>query len=306
MIRVYRQRLTPWLQKLLHCGFGLLLVSCAPIPLDYREADAPEFSSFDSEAARPPRLALVLGSGGPRGFAHIGVIKVLEAHGIAPDLVVGSSSGAFVGVLYAAGYGAAELERRAMALRRADVLDISLVGGGKVIGQALQDYVNEALGGRRLEQLASPLAVVATRNGGGERTVFNRGNAGVAVRASSAVPDTFLPVRINGVEFVDGDVASPLPVRLARELGAARVIAVDVAQNVERAPAPLWAPDWWTEQAVARRRLIEAEAPLADVVIEPPLPYLTAFGTDYRAMAIATGERAALARLERLKRIAAP
>ena len=131
---------------------------------------------------------------------------------------------------------------------------------------------------------------------------FTRGDAGAAVRASSAVPGSFAPVRDRRRDvYVDGDVGAPLPIAIARSFGAKRVIAVDVAQDVSRAPAPADAPASWTTEAVERRAKIARELPDADVVIAPPLPYITGFSTDYRRMAIATGEAAARAALPRLR-----
>ena len=247
-----------------------------------------------------PRLALVLSSGGPRGFAHIGVLKVLAEAGIRPDLVVGTSSGALVGVLYAATRSPAEMEARALALGGGDVFDYDLVRQ-RVSGAALQAWVNDAIGGRTLDALGLPVVVVATRQADGGAVAFTRGNAGVAVRASSAVPGSFVPVRIGETVYVDGDVGAPLAIAIARGYGAQRVIAVDVAQDVSRAPAPAGAPASWTEEAVARRRKIALEIGGADVVIAPPLPYITGFSTEYRRMAIATGEAAARAALPRLR-----
>jgi NTE family protein len=276
---------------------ALLLAGCAASSPDYRGADAPAFSG----AAAPADFALVLGGGGPRGFAHIGVLKVLDAEGIRPDIVVGVSSGAFVAALYGAGADARQIEDQAMRIGRADIADFSLFAGRILVGQALQDYVNRSVGGLPLEAMSPRVVVVATRRQSGERVAFDRGNAGVAVRASSAQPGSYLPVRIMGVEYVDGDLSSPVPIALAKELGAKRIVAVDVSQNVARAPAPGWAPPEWTAEAVARRRLIDGEAALADVVIEPPLPYLVGFDADYRRMAIDAGERAARAVLPRLR-----
>jgi NTE family protein len=130
---------------------------------------------------------------------------------------------------------------------------------------------------------------------------FTRGDAGAAVRASSAVAGSWAPVAIGGVTYIDGDIGAPLPIAIARALGAQRVIAVDVAQNVTRAPAPADAPASWTQEAVDRRVKIEREAGGADVIIEPPLPYITGFNFDYRKMAIATGEAAARAALPKLR-----
>jgi NTE family protein len=271
------------------CGDGVETITVGKPPVE-----------DPSAMPRAPRLALVLSSGGPRGFAHIGVLKVLAEAGIRPDIVVGTSSGAFVGVLYAANPSPADLEARALALGGADVFDYD-VFRQRIPGGAMQAWLNAAIGGAPLDGLALPVAVVATRQDDGRPVAFTRGDAGAAVRASSAVPGSFAPVRIGGVVYVDGDIAAPLPVAIARGYGARRVVAVDVAQNVERAPAPEGAPASWTEEAIERRRKIAREEGGADVVIAPRLPYLTGFSTDYRRMAIATGEQAARDALPRLR-----
>ena len=251
------------------------------------------------------RLALVLSSGGPRGFAHIGVLKVLHDAGIRPDLIVGASSGALVGVLYASGMAPKDLETRALALGGADVFDYDIVRR-RVSGSALQGWVNDQVAGRPLERMTIPVAVVATREIDGQPVAFTRGDAGAAVRASSASPGSFAPVEITENVYVDGDIGAPLPIAIARSLGARHVIAIDVAQNVDRAPAPPGAPPDWTAEAVARRVKILRESTGADVIIAPPLPYITGFSSDYRKMAIATGEAAARAALPQVRALSVP
>lgn len=258
----------------------------------------------DRSAIPPaPRLALVLSSGGPRGFAHLGVLKVLHDAGIRPDLIVGASSGALVGVLYAAGMTPSEIETRALALGGTDVFDYDIVRR-RVSGTALQAWVNQQVGGRTLDRLPIRIVVVATRESDGQPVGFTRGDAGAAVRASSASPGNFAPVEIGGYVYIDGDIGAPLPIAVARSFGAQQVIAIDVAQNVDRAPAPAGAPASWTTEAVARRAKIQRES--ADLVIEPDLPYITGFSGEYRRMAIATGEAAARGALPRLRKFASP
>lgn len=254
---------------------------------------------------RAPALALVLSSGGPRGFAHIGVLKVLDEAGVRPDLIVGTSSGALVGVLYAANPSARDIETQALALGGADVFDYD-VFRQRVSGAALQSWVNGALANRPLDRLNVPVVVVATRLHDEMPVAFTRGDAGAAVRASSAIPGSFAPVQISGTTYIDGDITAPLPIAIARALGARRVIAVDVAQNVARAPPPSGAPPDWAREAVARRIKIEREEGGADLVIVPLLPYRTGFSTEYRKMAIATGERAARAMLPQLRALGSP
>ncbi|HUO43622.1 MAG TPA: patatin-like phospholipase family protein [Burkholderiales bacterium] len=243
----------------------------------------------------PPKIALVLGGGGTRGFAHIGVIKALEASGIAPDIIVGTSAGSVVGALYAAGYGAADLERVALRMDSAMVADWSLPDRGFIKGQALQDFVDRMAQNRPLEKLNKPFAVVVTDLKTGERRVLQSGDTGVAVRASSSVPGVFQPVMIDGREYVDGGLTSPVPVGVARALGAGIVIAVDISGKPQFRKTGdsidiLLQTFSIMEQSIAGHELADA-----DVVIRPEVGALGSADFDDRELAIGVGERAALA-----------
>eukprot|EP01036_Dinobryon_divergens_P038661 gene38661-50781_t len=159
-----------------------------------------------SSSTPPIRVGIALGGGAAKGFAHIGVIKMLEANGFAPAVVAGTSAGSVVGALYASGMNAFEMQEKAVALDEAKIRDLQLSSGGLVLGQKLEDYVNEQVRRKPLEQMAKPFVVVATRLEDGERTVFARGNTGQAVRASSSVPGVFQPVTIGKYHFVDGGI----------------------------------------------------------------------------------------------------
>jgi NTE family protein len=213
-------------------------------------------------------VALVLGGGGTRGFAHVGVIKALEAAGIRPDIVTGSSSGAIVAALYAGGLSGVELERLAVELDQGALIDFSLFGSGWVRGEALQDYVNGAVGNLPMEKLAKPFAVVATDAKSGKMVIFNRGNTGLAVRASSSVPDLFIPPVIDGVPYLDGGLTSPVPVRVARAMGADVVIAVDLtryARSRELAGDDLRAADVVIRPLTVRTRLLDFTAKVQNI-----------------------------------------
>ncbi len=210
-------------------GVALLVSACALIPTDHMGSGAPRQAVIVPLRSDRPLVALALGSGGARGFAHVGVIKALEDAGIVPDIVTGASSGAVVAALYASGRDARELERVALEVEKGDLVDFVLFGKGWVKGEALQEFVNRMVGGRPIERLARPFAVVATESRRGRMIVFNHGDTGLAVRASASVPNLFVPPVINGEEYVDGGLSSPVPVRLAREMGADIVIAVDVS-----------------------------------------------------------------------------
>ena len=166
------------------------------------------------------KIGLALGGGAAKGFAHIGVIKMLEAQGIHADVVAGTSAGSVVGSLYAGGMDAFELQQRAFALDEAQIRDVSLFSGGLVKGEKLQNYVNQLLENRPLDRLGKPFAAVATELDTGRRVAFNYGNAGQAVRASSSIPGVFEPALIGGKKYVDGGVVSPVPVDAGRRGGA--------------------------------------------------------------------------------------
>lgn len=217
------------IRKLLVIGAVGLIAGCATAPANYTAADAPFAAPLMRVAAPRPVIGLVLGAGGSRGFAHVGVLKAFEAAGIEADVIVGVSSGAVVAALHAGGMRAAALEAAALAIEDNDLLDFTLFGPGYIEGERLQDYINGTLRGRPIEALQKPFAVVAAERTTSRMTIFTRGNTGVAVRASASVPKLFWPVKIQGTEYVDGGVASRVPASVARDMGADIVIAVDVS-----------------------------------------------------------------------------
>ena len=235
-----------------------------------------------------PRVALVLGSGGPRGFAHIGVLKALEDSGVRPDLIIGSSVGAMVGALYAGGLSARELERRAYDISLLDLFEFRQLTGGLATGTAIQNYVNRCVEGKPIDRLMLPFVAAATRARDGQLALFNAGDTGFAVRASSATPGQFEPVRIGAELYIDGDEASPVPIRVARRLGARVVIAVDVSAYL--ADTPSGAPREWVVKDERRARQIAAEAPEADILLHPNIGYFAGHTEAYRRNMIAIAE----------------
>jgi len=245
-----------------------LISACAPLALDTSRLEAPSARAIVPLKAERPLVALVLGGGGARGFAHVGVIKALEAAGIKPDIVAGSSSGAIVAALYAGGYSGDDLERLAIDLDQGALIDFSLFGQGWVRGEALQEWVNRALGNVPIERLAKPFAVVATDAKTGRMVIFNRGDPGLAVRASSSVPDLFIPPVIDGIAYLDGGLTSPVPVRVARAMGADFVIAVDLTRYSrarELAEADLKSADIVIRPQTVRARLLDFTAKLENI-----------------------------------------
>ncbi len=242
-----------------------------------------------------PVVALALGSGGARGFAHVGVIKVLEAAGIPIDIVVGSSSGAVVAALYAGGYSAEQLGAIAHRLDTSDLIDVSPFDGFRVRGERLARFVTETLDYRPMEGLQRAFAVVTTDAQSGSLTVFNRGNPGLAVRASSSVPRLFVAPVIGGREYLDGGLVSPVPVKLALAMGADIVIAVDISRvgAARSAPVSSGAGQSGAASRSSRRILLDAELALASVVIRPRLPRSGLLDFDQKDLSIAAGEDAA-------------
>lgn len=282
--------------------FASLFAACASTP----EAPRPP-PAIAAPALPPIKVGIALGGGAAKGFAHIGVIKMLEANGIKPVVVSGTSAGSVVGALYASGMDAYALQQKAVALDEASIRDVSLFSGGVVKGQKLQDYVNAQLGERSFEKLKKPLAVVATRLEDGQRTVFVRGNVGQAVRASSSIPGVFEAVSIGKHHYVDGGVVSPVPVDAARDLGADFVVAVDISSKASGAADPSsMLGNVNRSIAIMGQKLGAAELARADVVIRPSVNDIGATDFAQKNRAILEGERAAQAALPQIRaRIAA-
>jgi NTE family protein len=245
--------------------------------------------------ARHVKVGLALGGGAARGFAHVGVIKALEARGVVPDIVVGTSVGSFVAALYASGYDGAQLQRVAMQFEESTLIDWSLPSRGLFKGQALQDFVNEHVAQRPIEKLPRKLAVVATDLHDGEMMVFERGNVGMAVRASSSVPGLFQPVAIGGHEYVDGGLVSPVPARTARRLGADVVIAVNISKKAAY-QSTTGALDILLQTFTIMGQVIaQSELSDADVVLEPAVNAIGSTDFAARESSILEGEQAVAA-----------
>ncbi len=279
------------------CCAGTLLAGCAAF--NHTGPDSPVAQTALQPMEPRPRVALVLSSGGPRGYAHIGVMRVLEEAGIAVDLVVGTSVGSLLGVFWADGRSAAEIDALSQDGGPLTVFDLSpFADRGWIHGQRLQDYVNTGLANRRLEQLQRRVVVGATRRGDKAPVFFASGNAGVAVRASSAVPGILSPVGIEGTEYEDGDESLPLAVRAARQAGAQFVIAVDVTPRLDTAPAD--ASQAQRERIGQRRARIAPEAAQADFLLDAGLAWGASPWPSYFRYARSTGEESARRQLPQL------
>jgi NTE family protein len=250
---------------------------------------------------RPPRLGLALGGGAARGFAHLGVIQVLEEAGIRPDLVVGTSAGSLVAALYAAGRTGAELAALAQSMDEGAITDWSFPGRGLIRGEALARYVREQTAQRPIEQMRLPLGVVATDLDSGAPVLFRRGDTGAAVRASSAVPAVFQPVKIGEREYVDGGLVSPVPVRFAREMGAELVLAVDISSPPDGAATGDPFRMLLQTFAIMGKSINHFELAGADVVLRPRLAGIGSANFTARSRAIDAGRQAMQAALPELR-----
>ncbi|GAB4228375.1 MAG: hypothetical protein OHK0028_01860 [Deltaproteobacteria bacterium] len=270
----------------------LLLASCAgrevkPVPVE--------------PPRREPKVALVLGAGAAKGFAHVGVLKVLEANRIPVHLVVGTSVGSFVGSLYAYGYPAYDLQRIAMGLDKGEIADLAVPDNGFVKGEKLEAYVNRMVRGATMEKLRIPFYAVATDIGSGQEMVFGKGNTGSAVRASCSIPGVFRPVRIGDRTYVDGGVVSPVAVDAARRLGADVVIAVDISGGVSGAVPDGTLDTIFQAIGVMYAKIAAAQLPHADVVIRPKVAHIASGDFTKRHEAILEGEKAAQEALPKIR-----
>lgn len=265
-------------------GLAGLLSACAPQPVK----PPPTVTQ-----SKPVKIGLALGGGAARGFAHIGVIKVLEAHGIKPDYVVGTSAGSVVGSLYASGLNGFQLQNLAMQIKEEEFKDWSLPDRGVLKGEALQDFVNRSVANRPIEKLSLPFGAVATDLASGDMVIFRRGNTGMAVRASSTVPGVFQPVSINGHEYVDGGLTSPVPIRAARDMGADFVIAVDIGQKPHWSKVDGLMSELLQTFTIMGNTITRHEIGDADVVIRPHTAGVEPTDFADRNLAIMEGEKAA-------------
>lgn len=248
-----------------------------------------------------PVVALALGGGAAKGFAHIGVIKALEAQGIVPDIVIGTSAGSLVGALYASGKSGFELQEMAIPFDKWQFVDWGMPNRGLMKGEALTKFVNMAVAGRAIEKFPKKFGAVATDLQSGEPIVFRTGDAGIAVLASSSVPLAFQPVSIRGRQYVDGGLTSPVPVRLAYEMGATFVIGVDISDKPATGNINSSMDVALQTLAIMGQMIRRYELPVADVMIRPDIARLGSVDFDNRHQAILEGERAAGTQMPVLK-----
>ncbi len=258
---------------------------------------AGSLSSCSLLGGKKPVVGLALGAGAARGFAHVGVIKALEAQGIKPDLVVGSSAGSVIATLLASGATGNELNRLALNLDEATIADWGLpfAGrfGGLIKGDALQNMINREVQNRTIEQMRIPLGIVATELQSGKGVLFRTGNTGQAVRASCSVPGVFQPTVITGKEYVDGGLVAPVPVSYARQMGATLVIAVNISSEPVHQDASGTLGVLQQTISIMQQSINQYELKSADIVITPQLKQMSGGDFKSRNAAILAGEIAA-------------
>lgn len=258
-----------------------------------------------SPAPQPARIAVVLGGGGSKGFAHIGVLKVLEAQKIPINMIVGTSAGSLVGSLYASGKTAFELHDIALKMDKDKVIDYDwkIWSGGLIIGDKLENFINSQVKNTPIERLSIPFYAVATNVATGEEVVFARGNTGMAVRASCSVPAIFQPFKMGNITYIDGGVVSPVAVDVARRNGADIVIAVDISGGLNRTVPDGMIDSLKKSVDIMYSKIAGYQIKNADVVIRPNMRNIGSTDMEKFNEAILEGEKAATQKLPELQKI---
>jgi len=305
----FPDRAASLLRRLSALTLALALAACSSLPMSGSPTPPPTAPPppVDSTppgpkpAPKPPRIGLALGGGAARGFAHIGVIQVLEENGIKVDLVAGTSAGSLVAALYASGLHGKELATLAEGMDEGAITDWAFPTRGLIRGEALARYVREKTGNKTIEKMALPLGIVATDLSSGEAVMFRSGDTGTAVRASSAVPTIFQSVNIGTREYVDGGLVSPVPVRFARQMGAELIIAVDISSPPLDHPAPDALHMLLQTVAIMGRSINGFELKEADVVLRPRLDGIGSADFAARKRSIQAGREMALQMLPMIR-----
>jgi len=290
------ERFEPARRRAIGAALGAACLPACTIAADadHNGDDAPRALPL----ARTPRVAWVLSSGGPRGFTHVGVLRALHEMGLAPDLIVGASVGALVGALRASGVEAPAIETLALELQPLSLARVALGADERFSGAPLAELIRRHAAVPQLERMPIAMACVAAMKRDGRVVAFTAGDAGLAVQASAAIEGQFAPVRIRGETYIDADWHSPMPVRLARALGARTVIAVDASAHIDRVPP---GAERYRVGDLKKKALVDADAAAADLVLKPDFGYWVNLSRDFRERAIAAGYREAMTKERELR-----
>lgn len=267
---------------------AMMAAACTPMP------PTPPLVPTPPPPPKQAKIALVLGAGASRGFAHIGVLKVLEANRIPVHMIIGTSAGSFVGSLSAFGFNGFQLQKMALALDKGDLIDYAIPDNGFIKGDKLENYLNNAVRKTPLEKFRTPFYAVATALPSGQEAVFGQGNAGMAVRASCSIPGVFIPKRIGDKMYVDGGVVSPVAVDTARKFGADIVIAVDISADLDDKPPEGIIDTILQSVNIMYAKMAAVQLIRADIVIKPRVGRIGSADFEKRHEAIMEGEKATI------------
>jgi NTE family protein len=253
----YLMKYSKWIAWALSIGF-LGLWGCGTIPLG-------------KERKGPPKIALVLGGGAARGFAHVGVIRFLEQEKIPINMIVGTSVGSLIGAIYAADPNSLNLEWLSFTIEKDDIFDYSVLSAkmGPVSGERLEKFVQTKVRAKNIEQMKIPFYAVSTDLNTGSTWVFEKGSVAKAVRASCSIPGIFQPLEMGGKMYVDGGVTNNLPVDVARTRGADIIIAVNISKNIQNPQINSLVDVILQSISIMGRELVIYKSRGYDVLIEP-------------------------------------
>ncbi len=280
--------------------FLILLLTIASCTVKEIQQPPPVVQPPVQPPPKPAKIALVLGAGASKGFAHIGVLKILETNKIPVHMIVGTSVGSVVGSLYTYGLSAFDLQRLSFSIEQKDIVDLTIPENGFIKGEKLEEFVNRTLKNTPMEKLKIPFYAVATDVQNGQEMVFGRGNTGQAVRASCSIPGVFRPLKIGDRMYVEGGVVSPVAVEAAKRFGADVVIAVDISASAERTFPGNTIETLLQSIDIMYSKLAAIQLSQADVVIRPKVGHIGSADFSKRHEAILEGEKAAAEALPKI------
>jgi NTE family protein len=283
--------------------FGIFIIFMAVIASCALQKEIQLPTKVESPTPKSAKIAVVLGAGSSKGFAHIGVLKILESNKIPIHMIVGTSVGSVVGSLYAYGHDAFQLQRLSFSIEKGDIVDLTIPDNGFIKGEKLEEFVNKTVKNTPIEKLKIPFYAVATDIQSGQEMVFGRGNTGMAVRASCSIPGVFRPVKIGERMYVDGGVVSPVAAEVAKKFGADIVIAVDISAGADRGLPENTIETILQSFNIMYAKLASVQLTQADVVIKPKVGDIGPADFSKKHEAILEGERAAIEALPQIQKI---